>query len=110
MRTKHQPVHETGLVMLLHCRKCTWLNWFAGIPLLLILSAAEGGSRVSRRGLFLRRFLGEELDRPDEQHEPDRRNYERFHESPWVEAWLARKKGGQDTALAAFYVYQPPVI
>jgi hypothetical protein len=64
MRRKHQPVHETGLVMLLHCRKCTWLRWFASIPLLLILSA--GGfvvyvqfaeARDNAAGIILGLFL-----------------------------------------------------
>lgn len=64
MRRKHQPVHETGLVMLLHCRKCTWLKWFAGIPLLLILSAAGfvayvqfAEARDNAAGMILGLFL-----------------------------------------------------
>ena len=64
MRRKQEPVHETGLVMLLHCRKCTWLNWFAGIPLLLILSAAGfvvyvqfAEARDNAAGMILGLFL-----------------------------------------------------
>ena len=64
MRRKHQPVHETGLVTLLHCRKCTWLKWFAGIPLLLILSAAGfvvyvqfAEARDNAAGMILGLFL-----------------------------------------------------
>ena len=64
MGRKHQPVHETGLVTLLHCSKCTWLRWFAGIPLILILSA--GGfltyayfaeTRDNAAGMILGLFL-----------------------------------------------------
>jgi len=39
MRRKQKPVHETGLVMLLHCTKCKWIRWFPSIPLILLLSA-----------------------------------------------------------------------
>lgn len=51
-------------MMLLHCSKCTWLNWFASIPLLLILSA--GGfviyayfaeTRDNAAGMILGLFL-----------------------------------------------------
>jgi hypothetical protein len=64
MGRKQTPVHETGLVMLLHCSKCTWLRWFASIPLLLILSA--GGfviyayfaeTRDNAAGMILGLFL-----------------------------------------------------
>ena len=30
---------ETGLVKLLHCKKCRWLRWSATIPLILLLSS-----------------------------------------------------------------------
>ena len=39
MKRKQTSAHETGLVILLHCSKCKWLRWFAGIPFILILIA-----------------------------------------------------------------------
>ena len=64
MRRKQQPIHETGLVMLLHCSKCTWLRWFASIPLILILSAGAfmvfvhfAEARDNAAGMILGLFL-----------------------------------------------------
>ena len=38
-RVKQKQVHETGLVMLLHCTKCKWIRWSASVPLIMLLSA-----------------------------------------------------------------------
>ena len=37
---KQKQVSETGLVRMLHCTTCKSLRWSAGIPFVLLLSAA----------------------------------------------------------------------
>ena len=39
-RRKQKQVSETGLVRMLHCTTCKSLRWSAGIPFVLLLSAA----------------------------------------------------------------------